>query len=250
LEFQLTRALGDELVVLDARSKVAHHLDAAASAVWRASDGDAGVEQIAERTGLPAERVGELVAQLCAAGVLADGSELDEAAAEEGAGQTRRLVLGRMVTTGLGLGVGLPAITSMVLPTPAQAFSSVGGTGDTGGGTTPGTTTFPAPPQVTPISTSKNTGSRAPGTAHGGGTRTGTSPASGTSGGGSGGLGPSGEFVSLSKKKGAAARTLPFTGDNLVRQAEIATGAVAAGAALRRAAKLKSPQPQPEPQAD
>jgi hypothetical protein len=161
-EFPLARAIGDELVVLDERSRIAHRLGADATAVWRCCDGRLGPPEIAAATAIAPDRVGELLDQL---------AERDLVACEEATpGQTRRAMLGRMVGTGVGLSVGIPAITSIMLLTPAEAYAS-------GGGNNSGQGPTPSGPETTPTTTTTKT---TPGTQTTTTTTTGTKTTTGT----------------------------------------------------------------------
>ncbi|MFL5845387.1 MAG: hypothetical protein ACJ762_11885, partial [Solirubrobacteraceae bacterium] len=110
--FELVRELDGELIIVDPRHDVAHRLAPDAAAVWRACDGTRSPAALAGCTGLSADTV---------SAALADLRELD--LLDDGASQTRRTVL-RRVLVGGAVVTGIPLITSVALPTAAQAFDS------------------------------------------------------------------------------------------------------------------------------
>ena len=123
----LLRELPDELIVYDLRRHQAHCLNHTAARVFRRADGTRTVAEIAG--GLEGEpRVREAMVrlaldQLAAAGLLEgeDATSLDTAARVEAApGRSRRELLQRV---GAGAALLLPAVVSVLAPTPADAAS-------------------------------------------------------------------------------------------------------------------------------
>jgi hypothetical protein len=119
------RELPGELVVYDRREHRAHCLNDTAARVYRAADGTRGVAELAAALGFPGERsqgealVRLAVEQLASAGLLEAGHGAPEA---DG---TRRELLRRAA---VGAGLLLPAVLSLLAPTPADAASCDVGT--------------------------------------------------------------------------------------------------------------------------
>jgi hypothetical protein len=121
------RDLGDEILVYDRERHRAHCLNSAAASVFRLCDGERGADELAAMLGAPADpRAREALAalalgQLSEAQLLADVAGAAPAATvpAEGADLRRRDLLRRVGTALL-----LPAIVSIVAPTPAQAASA------------------------------------------------------------------------------------------------------------------------------
>jgi hypothetical protein len=124
----VVRELGDETLVYDRARHQAHCLNRTAGAVFRLCDGTREVSAIAsalEGTGPPPARealVAEALEQLAAGGLLEGPAEGSSPAAAgpvpESGNLGRRELLLRLGPTLL-----LPAIVSIVAPTPAQAAS-------------------------------------------------------------------------------------------------------------------------------
>ena len=111
------KGIGDEVLVYDLTTHRAHSLNRVAAAVWRACDGTRGVDRLraaaaadAERP-VPAEAVQYALQVLGRAGLL-------EGPVEEGL--TRRQVMAKL---GTAAAVALPAVTTIIAPTAAQAVS-------------------------------------------------------------------------------------------------------------------------------
>jgi len=116
----VVRELPDETLVYDERSHQAHCLNRTAAAVFRAADGTHSVEEIA--AGLE-PHVAASEAEREAAVRLALG-ELERAGLIPGpvdGAASRREALRRM---GLGAALLLPAVVSVLAPTPAEALTS------------------------------------------------------------------------------------------------------------------------------
>jgi hypothetical protein len=115
----LTRDLKDELLVYARDEHRAHCLNRTAATVFRNADGTRTVTDLARLVAPEADRtaseavVGETLARLAEAGLL----EGDPAAA----GWSRREVVRRV---GIGAAILLPAIASVVAPTPAEAAAT------------------------------------------------------------------------------------------------------------------------------
>jgi len=115
----IVRDLADETVVYDRRSHEAHCLNRTAAAVFRAADGTRTVEEIA--TGLdtgPADAVERGAAVRLALAELERAGLLDTPS--DGAA-SRREVLRRV---GKGAALLLPAVVSVLAPTPAEALTT------------------------------------------------------------------------------------------------------------------------------
>ena len=118
----MVREIGDETLVYDTRQHRAHCLNRPAAFVFRHSDGTRTAGEIAVLLGasapLGAEEEGVEMAleRLTEAGLLASGDR-----ASRRAGISRREVLGRV---GLGAAFLAPIVTSLAVPTPAEAAAS------------------------------------------------------------------------------------------------------------------------------
>lgn len=249
--FQHVRELGDELVIVDEVNELAHRLDAVAARVWKACDGRSGVATIAAGAGVEEPLADELL------GRLADLGLLEPAAAS--AMHTRRGMLRKTVLTGVAVGAGLPMISSIVLPTAAQAFSSQGmgprESAPPGSGAAPAESSWPAgasgpaAPGATHASstgagrhvavrgTSRSSRTSRPSTRRPGAKTTSTPGGSGGAGAGTGGRG------GASSGRPLAAGSLPFTGSRVVQSVAAGTGLIAAGLAMRRVAVRREPPP-------
>jgi len=115
----LTRELKDELLVYARDEHRAHCLNRTAATVFRNADGTRTVADLAlllAPQGNPAAGeavVGEALARLAEAGLLEDGPDA--------AGWSRREAVRRV---GIGAAILLPAIVSVVAPTPAEAAAT------------------------------------------------------------------------------------------------------------------------------
>lgn len=237
-QYRFFKELGDELVVLDDGKRVAHHLNAEAAMVWRLCDGRTDVVGITARSGLDPGRTAEVLAQLGERGLLADATMPE--------GATRRAMLRRAAVAGAVV-AGVPAITSILVPTAAEAFTSTPQTqGSSGSGKGSGGAPHAADSSTPPAGSVGGSS---------GGGRTGgeRSGAAGPAGEGAGdtaapGAGVLGDAGALGAGGGTVALpqgTLPFTGSNVARTAVAGGALVAAGAAghvaLRKRAEDASP---------
>ena len=115
----LTRDLKDELLVYSRDEHRAHCLNHTAATVFKNADGTRTVADLARLVAPEADRtaseavVGETLARLAEAGLL----EGDPAAT----GWSRRDVVRRV---GIGAAILLPAVASIVAPTPAEAAAT------------------------------------------------------------------------------------------------------------------------------
>jgi len=115
----LTRDLKDELLVYARDEHRAHCLNRTAATVFRNADGTRTVADLARLVAPEADRtaseavVGETLARLAEAGLLEDGPAA--------AGWSRREVVRRV---GIGAAILLPAVASIVAPTPAEAAAT------------------------------------------------------------------------------------------------------------------------------
>ena len=118
----LARELHDELLVYDRQRHRVHCLNKIAAAVWLECNGEATVPEIAKKLENPMRIDGDdvlvrlAVAKLGKAGLL----EKSDAAFDGAEFLSRRDVLKRIRTIAL---VVLPAVTTMLVPTPAFAAS-------------------------------------------------------------------------------------------------------------------------------
>ena len=118
----LTRELHDELIVYDRQRHRVHCLNKTATAVWLECNGENTVPEIAKKLENPMCADGDdvlvrlAVAKLRKAGLL----EKSDAACDGAEFLSRRDVLKRIRTVTL---VVLPAVTTMLVPTPAFAAS-------------------------------------------------------------------------------------------------------------------------------
>ena len=115
----LTEEIGEELVVYDSETSVAHCLSAQTARVWRSCDGTRDLTALASTTGLDHELVAEIVAELQATRLLADEER------SPAGGLSRRSALKRLGMVAVAAG-GSPFIYSAVIPNAAAALS--GGT--------------------------------------------------------------------------------------------------------------------------
>jgi sugar lactone lactonase YvrE len=115
----ITEELDGELLLYDGDSNMAHALDADAAVLWRACDGHSDVDTLVARCRMSQEQVHATLDRLGAVGLL-------EPPKHERHGATRREALRKIALTGVGL-ASVPTITSILVPTPAQAMSIVTG---------------------------------------------------------------------------------------------------------------------------
>jgi hypothetical protein len=115
----LLRELPDELLVYDQERHRAHCLNRTAALIFRHADGSRTVDELELLLGQGAARgvVGQTLAQLDEAGLLEATLE-DE---QQPAGIDRRDAVRRM---GIAAAILLPAVVSIVAPTPAEAAAT------------------------------------------------------------------------------------------------------------------------------
>ncbi len=117
-----TEKIAEETIVYDERTHQAHCLNRAAGFIWTHCDGQTSLEEIADRMPaalrLPPDReiVQMAVNDLAKAGLL-------EEAPENARDSSRRQMIRRLAYAGCAASV-LPAITSILAPTPAMAKSA------------------------------------------------------------------------------------------------------------------------------
>jgi hypothetical protein len=123
----LIETVDDELLVWDNELNQAHALNASSARIWRICDGSRGLKELSEQSGLSEEAVQLAIDQLQERNLLVGPTS---------EGLSRRAVLrgGALAGAGVGLGLALPMIRSIVVPTPAMAATVPGGgpTGPTG----------------------------------------------------------------------------------------------------------------------
>jgi hypothetical protein len=122
----LVEAVGDELVIYDRQRHVAHRLNATAALVWRLADGGTPPERMAsvlaaELHPLADEDLVRLTLDRLAHARLLDGQP--EPSADQ-VRLSRRTVVRKVGVVGV-LSLLLPAVTTLVTPTPLQANSPV-----------------------------------------------------------------------------------------------------------------------------
>lgn len=234
-EFRFVREFDGELVILDDQHDVAHRLSAEAVAVWRACDGNRGTVGLAARTGLQPARVHELVQELGSRGLLTAP-----------AGETRRTVLRRAMLTGAAVAAA-PAITSVLVPTPAEAFTSQPSAQDrpSGSDASAGGPEWSAQSRGAEPPTG---GSGATQGASASGGRRGGQPSRRPAGtdarGGAAGAGDASAGAPGGREAAGAvtAETLPFTGSDIAKRAAVGAGLLGAGVAARAAGR-RVPEP-------
>ncbi len=114
----LIRELPDELLVYDQEQHRAHCLNQTAALVFRQADGTRTIADLAQLPGADDQVVRLALEQLAAAGLLEGAFDTDAAPP---AGMTRRDVARRV---GLAAAILLPAVASIVAPTPAEAAAT------------------------------------------------------------------------------------------------------------------------------
>jgi hypothetical protein len=126
----LIEQVDDELLIFDSERDQAHVLNPAAAKIWQLCDGNRDLAELEEASGLSDDVVRLALSQL---------EEHRLLAGPAAPGLSRRTVLRGGVVAG-AVGLGLPTIRSIVVPTPAMAASVGGGptgpTGVTGAGPT------------------------------------------------------------------------------------------------------------------
>lgn len=116
----VTTETAGEVLVYDQASHHIHHLNHASVLVWQRCTGDATVEEIAARAGLPVESVRMAVGMLAAADLL----ERDVPGLPRGTRGSRRALLRR---AGVAAGIAIPAVVSVSAPLAAQTNSPSSG---------------------------------------------------------------------------------------------------------------------------
>jgi len=115
----LIRELPDELLVYDQEQHRAHCLNRTAALVFRHADGTRTAADLARLPGADDEVVRLALDQLTGAGLLE--VQASDADAEFSAGMSRREVARRV---GIAAAILLPAVASIVAPTPAEAAAT------------------------------------------------------------------------------------------------------------------------------
>jgi hypothetical protein len=117
----VVRDLADEVIVYDLERHQAHCLNRTAAVVFRAADGSRSLDDIGALLGDGFDRAAREAAVRMALDQLA-GAELLDAGTSGPSGETsRRSVLRR---AGIGVALLLPAVASVVAPTPAEAAAT------------------------------------------------------------------------------------------------------------------------------
>jgi hypothetical protein len=115
----LIRELPDELLVYDLVQHRAHCLNRTAALVFRHADGTRSAAELARLPGADDDVVTLALEQLAAAGLIE--ASASDAARERPAGMSRRELARRV---GLAAAILLPAVVSIVAPTPAEALAT------------------------------------------------------------------------------------------------------------------------------
>jgi hypothetical protein len=130
----IVEQVGDETVVYDLDTDMAHCLNPTSGAVWQACQGGASVQLIAAELGrasaISAEAVWAAIAQLRDAKLL-DGPVVMPADLD---GLSRRALLKRLAVGGAVV-AAVPVVTSILAPTPAAAVSAGSSCSPAGSGT-------------------------------------------------------------------------------------------------------------------
>lgn len=119
------RSLGDELVVIDQKKGVTHHLNSSVAMVWRSCDGRRSKEDLAslfarDATPAAATRLVEAaLSDLDTAGLLV----LDRSDGLATSELSRRQAIRKLAVAGI-TGIALPAVTTAILSSPAQAANN------------------------------------------------------------------------------------------------------------------------------
>ena len=129
----LVEQIGDEVVVLDQQRMQAHRLNRTAALVWRHCDGTKTISDMVsilkdQQIQVADENLVWLsLDQLNAASLLEE--RIDRPM--EQIRTSRRTFVRKVGAVGV-LAIVLPAVSSMIVPTPAQAQTCIGATGPTG----------------------------------------------------------------------------------------------------------------------
>lgn len=116
----LIRELPDELLVYDQEQHRAHCLNRSAALVFRLADGTRTAAELARVPGVNEEVVTLALEQLAASGLLEPVASITDTEAVQ-AGMTRRDVARRV---GLAAAILLPAVATILAPTPAEAAAT------------------------------------------------------------------------------------------------------------------------------
>src|SRR5437868_3651743 len=137
----VVQQLGDDLLIYDRHTDVAHSLSETAALVWRLSEGGATVEEMTEAVAAQGAVGGRQEAEAI---VLQAVNELEEKVLLEQEPGTekvsRRHALQRMAGVGAGA-VLAPLVVSAAVPKPAEAFGRLSTCHGAGGSCTPGPNT-------------------------------------------------------------------------------------------------------------
>jgi hypothetical protein len=134
-EWFVVRSLGEELLVYDLRNQHLTSLNPFAAKVWRASDGKADAMAVAGKLSAEGVEVFDDRAIDLALDMLnkADLLESPVSVASKNSASSRRHFMRRVLASGTAAAVAIPAVVTIVVPTPAQADSIVPGTVGLGG---------------------------------------------------------------------------------------------------------------------
>jgi hypothetical protein len=116
----IVERIDDEVLVYDSETAQAHSLNAVAAAVWEACDGVRSSEAVARSVGVTDDEVWRALTQLDERGLL-DGELPRRMSGPE---YSRRQAVRRMGLIGASAAFAAPLVTSIVVPTAAQAGAS------------------------------------------------------------------------------------------------------------------------------
>jgi hypothetical protein len=117
----IVRAIGGEMVVYDPTTHTAHCLNRTAAVVFGAADGKTSVPDMAKRASAETRAQVSQDVVWDALGRLAEAKLLDEPIPARSPEPSRRQMLRQV---GIGVAVLAPAVASLVVPTPAEAFNT------------------------------------------------------------------------------------------------------------------------------
>lgn len=108
--------VGDDLVIFDGETMQYHTLNGVAAKIWRACDGAASIEAIAQSMGLPVEVVATTI------GELGEASLLQTPASAWSVGMNRRRAA-KLIAAGAAGAIGVPVVLSLTAPSHQAAAS-------------------------------------------------------------------------------------------------------------------------------
>ena len=119
----IVKELDGELAIYDQRNHRAHELNRTAATVWRHCDGQTSVAEMASAIAADSDLPGDEGIVEIAIGQLAKAGLLDDSDGLGASSISRRQVIRRLGLAG-SVALLLPAISTIVAPTPAMAASA------------------------------------------------------------------------------------------------------------------------------